>query len=122
MRTCQPVASSLPRAWSARKAVSAASSSQRANIAIRRSCIRAGEMVGAPRRIRARHSAYRRPGAVGAFHRARAVVVGRSSARWNVKIVIVGQLSHAGRSADRVTEGELDGRCGVGASSARVSV
>jgi hypothetical protein len=97
MRTCQPAASCLPREWSVRKVSTAASSSHRANIAIRRSCIRAGETVGAPSRIIARHSAYRNPGVegtVGAFHSAPAVVVGRSSARWNVKIVIVGQLSH----------------------------
>ena len=98
MRTCQPAANCLPRGWSARKVSTAASSSHRANIAVRRSCIRAGETVGAPRRISARHSACRNPGVegrFGAFHSARTVVVGRSSARWNVKIVIVGQLSHA---------------------------
>lgn len=97
MRTCQPAANCLPRGSSARKVLTAASSSHRANIAIRRNCIRAGETVEAPRRISARHSSYRNPGVegtVGAFHSAPAVVVGRSSARWNVKIVIVGQLSH----------------------------
>ncbi|GAA1525329.1 hypothetical protein GCM10009741_28590 [Kribbella lupini] len=52
--------------------------------------MREGEMVGAPRVISARHSAWRRPGADGGLHRARAVVAGLSSARWNVKIVIVG--------------------------------
>lgn len=97
MRTCQPAPNSLPRGWSARKVSTAASSSHRANIAIRRSCIRSGETVAAPRRISARHSAYRNPGVegtLGAFHSAPTVVAGRSSARWNVKIVIVGQLSH----------------------------
>jgi hypothetical protein len=55
--------------------------------------MRSGETVGAPRRISARHSAYRNPGvegAAGGLRSAPAVVVGRSSARWNVKIVIVG--------------------------------
>jgi hypothetical protein len=42
-------------------------------------------------------------GTAGAFHNALAVVAGGSSARWNVKIVIVRQLSHERRHGRAAT-------------------
>ena len=62
--TCQPAASRRPNGWLSRKLSRAHSSSHCANIAKRRSCRRAAETMGAPNRMRTRHSACWRPATV----------------------------------------------------------
>src|SRR5690606_13989471 len=89
-RTCQPATRCRPSGSSARKRSTASSSRHSANTAIRRSCRRSGDTVGAPRRMSARHSAWSRPGVVpadGGRSSALAVAAGGSSARWNVCII-----------------------------------
>ena len=75
----------------ARKRSTASSSRHCAKTARRRSCRRSGDRVGAPSRIRARHSAWSSPGTVvedGGRISARAPTEAGSSARWKVWTVM----------------------------------